>query len=51
VPRLEGLPGVLSAATESAPEVLTLTVEERHCDAVLRELLRWDGVHVRVVRP
>jgi len=51
LPRLEGLPGVLSAAAGSAPEILTLSVEERHCDAVLRELLRWDGVHVRAVRP
>ena len=51
LPRLERLPGVLSAATGSAPEILTLTVEERQSDAVLRELLRWDGVHVRSVRP
>jgi ABC-2 type transport system ATP-binding protein len=51
LPRLEELPGVLSAATGSPPEILTLTVHERHCDAVLRELLRWDGVHIRAVRP
>jgi ABC-type Mn2+/Zn2+ transport system ATPase subunit len=51
LPRLEGLPGVLLAATASPPEILTVTVQERHCDAVLRELLRWDGVHVRSVRP
>jgi ABC-type Mn2+/Zn2+ transport system ATPase subunit len=51
VPRLEELPGVLSAATGAPPGIMTLTVEERHCDAVLRELLRWDGVHVRAVRP
>jgi ABC-type multidrug transport system ATPase subunit len=52
LPRLEEAPGVVSAAFGSpAPEILTVTVEERHCDAVLRELLRWDGVHVRAVRP
>jgi ABC-2 type transport system ATP-binding protein len=51
LPRLEGLPGVVSAASGPAPEILALTVEGRHCDAVLRELLRWDGVHVRAVRP
>jgi ABC-2 type transport system ATP-binding protein len=51
LPRLEGLPGIVSASFGAAPEILTVTVEHRHCDAVLRELLRWDGVHVRAVRP
>jgi ABC-2 type transport system ATP-binding protein len=51
LPRLEEAPGVVSAAFGPEPEILTVTVEERHCDAVLRELLRWDGVHVRAVRP
>ncbi len=48
--RLERLPGVVSAAAGPEPETMTLTVGERHSDAVLRELLRWDGVHVRAVR-
>jgi ABC-type multidrug transport system ATPase subunit len=51
LPRLEAVPGVVSAAFGRAPEILTLTVEELYCDAVLRELLRRDGVHVRAVRP
>jgi len=51
LPRLEQLPGVVSAAHAPATEIVTLTVTERDSDAVLRELLRWDGVHVRAVRP
>jgi len=51
LPRLERLPGVVSAAADPPSGILTLTVERRHCDAVLRELLRWDGVHVQALRP
>jgi ABC-type multidrug transport system ATPase subunit len=50
LPRLEQLPGVVSAAVGPAPETVTLTVSERACDAVLAELLRWDGIHIRSVR-
>jgi hypothetical protein len=28
-----------------------LMVHARACDAVLRAVLNWDGVHVRAVRP
>jgi ABC-type multidrug transport system ATPase subunit len=50
------LPGVLSvAAGETVPPAgsgaVLLTVGQQDSDAVLRELLRWDGVHVRAVRP
>jgi ABC-2 type transport system ATP-binding protein len=34
----------------TVPDTVVLTVEARHSDAVLRELLRWDGLHVRAVR-
>jgi len=51
LPRIEQLPGVVSATAGPAPETVTLTVGERACDAVLVEVLRWDGVHVRAVRP
>jgi len=51
LPRLEALPGVVSVAAGPVPETVIMTVEERESDAVLRELLRWDGVHVRAVRP
>ena len=51
LPRLERLQGVVSAGHAPATEIVTLTVTERDSDAVLRELLRWDGVHVRAVRP
>jgi ABC-type multidrug transport system ATPase subunit len=53
LPRLERLAGVLSVAVATAPgirQAVTVTVAESHSDAVLRELLRWDGVHVRAVR-
>jgi hypothetical protein len=52
VQRLARLPGVL--AVEAAAEPLApiqLTVCARDCDAVLRAVLSWDGVHVRAVRP
>jgi len=54
LPRLELLPGVVSVAGDRAVgehQAVTVTVVGQHCDAVLRELLRWDGVHVRAVRP
>jgi ABC-type Mn2+/Zn2+ transport system ATPase subunit len=58
LPRIEQLPGVVSVAgapvggpLEPKTATVTVTVAERDCDAVLRELLRWDGVHVRSVRP
>jgi len=51
LPRLERLPGVVSAAARAGAETVTLTVAESSSDAVLRELLRWDGVHVEAVRP
>jgi ABC-2 type transport system ATP-binding protein len=54
--RLERLPGVVSVAGTAAagqpePETVTVTVADSHSDAVLRELLRWDGVRIRSVRP
>ena len=52
VPRLARLPGVV--AVEPAPEPtapVRLTARARDCDAVLRAVLSWDGVHVRAVRP
>jgi ABC-type multidrug transport system ATPase subunit len=54
LPRLERLPGVVSVSRLSAAgqqQAVTVTVAEHHCDAVLRELLRWDGVHVQAVQP
>src|SRR5215475_1084692 len=36
LPRLEGLPGVVSVAVGAPPAILILTVAERHCDEVLR---------------
>ena len=51
LPRLEQLPGVVAVAAGPGPETVTLTVRERDCDAVLVELLRWDAVHIRAVRP
>lgn len=53
LPRLERLAGVVSVAgaTATGPQqAVTVTVTEHHSDALLRELLRWDGVHVRAVR-
>jgi ABC-type multidrug transport system ATPase subunit len=54
LPRIERLPGVVSVSAAGAArqqQAVMVTVAERHCDAVLRELLRWDGVHVQAVRP
>ena len=56
LPRIERLPGVVSVTGATAtgqPELrmVTVAVTERDCDGLLRELLRWDGVHVRAVRP
>jgi len=49
--RLEGLPGVLSssAGAAGAAGTVTLRVAGRESDAVLRQLLSWDGVHVVAV--
>jgi hypothetical protein len=33
------------------PSAVRLTALQRDSDAVLRELLGWDGVHVAAVRP
>ncbi|MBO0830886.1 MAG: ABC transporter ATP-binding protein [Actinobacteria bacterium] len=51
--RLEQLPGAVSVArdTGAAEPAVLLTVNERDSDAVLREVLRLDGAHVRTVRP
>jgi len=52
--RIERLPGVVSVSGTNAAgqqRAVTVTVAEHDCDAVLRELLRWDGVHVQAVRP
>jgi ABC-type multidrug transport system ATPase subunit len=51
LPQLERLPGVLSVAADTGRHATAVTVAARHSDAVLRELLRWDGVHVWSVRP
>jgi ABC-type multidrug transport system ATPase subunit len=53
LPQLERLPGVLSVAANAAgrAEAVLVTTGKQDSDAVLRELLRWDGVHVRAVRP
>jgi ABC-2 type transport system ATP-binding protein len=40
-----------TAPQTTAPDTVVLTVAAKHSDAVLRELLRWDGLHVRAVRP
>jgi len=52
--RIERLPGVVSVSGTNAAgqqRAVTVTVAEHDCDVVLRELLRWDGVHVQAVRP
>jgi ABC-2 type transport system ATP-binding protein len=49
--RLARLPGVLGLADDTGrpPGPVRVTVTEAASDAVLRELLRWDGVHVSAV--
>jgi ABC-2 type transport system ATP-binding protein len=49
--RLARLPGVLGLADHSArpPAPVRVTVTAAASDAVLRELLSWDGVHVSAV--
>lgn len=57
--RLADVDGVLGVRSEpsadddqpSAPGVATVTVRQTSSDAVLRELLSWDGVHVTRVWP
>jgi ABC-2 type transport system ATP-binding protein len=52
VPQLTRLPGVVAvepAVDEDSP--IRLTVSARDCDAVLRAVLSWDGVHVLAVWP
>jgi ABC-type multidrug transport system ATPase subunit len=59
LPQLARLPGVLSVTREDGlgdspagqPSAVRLTALQRDSDAVLRELLGWDGVHVAAVRP
>jgi ABC-type Mn2+/Zn2+ transport system ATPase subunit len=47
------VPGGQSAVDSRAPALglVTITVSQTSSDAVLRELLNWDGVHVARVRP
>jgi ABC-2 type transport system ATP-binding protein len=47
--RLEGVPGVLSSRPEAEGRA-AVRVEAGESDAVLRQLLSWDGVHVTAVR-
>jgi len=50
--QLMQLPGVESAAAEPDDRGLVVViVSAARSDEVLRELLRWDGVHVRSVKP
>jgi len=48
--RLADMPGVLTSAAASAAGHVLLRVAERQSDAVLRQVLAWDGVHVAGVR-
>jgi ABC-2 type transport system ATP-binding protein len=51
--QLATLPGVLAALPDAADKVggpVRLTVRVAASDDVLRQLLSWDGVHVRAVR-
>ncbi len=53
---LAGLAGVLAVSPWPPPDDgaigrVAATVRGRDCDAVLRRLLSWDGVHVASVRP
>jgi ABC-2 type transport system ATP-binding protein len=47
---VSGGPGA-GDARAAAPGLVTITVSQASSDAVLRELLNWDGVHVATVRP
>lgn len=50
--RLGELPGVVAVAGGAGPDQpVTVRVAECACDGLLRELLSWDGVHIRAVRP
>ena len=46
--RLAGLPGVLSC--EAIGDLVLVRVAPRQSDAVLRQVLEWDGIHVAGVR-
>jgi energy-coupling factor transporter ATP-binding protein EcfA2 len=48
--RLTDLPGVLSCAPAGVAGRVQLRVAQRQSDAVLRQVLGWDGVHVAGVR-
>jgi ABC-type multidrug transport system ATPase subunit len=48
--RLADLPGVLSCAPAGVAGRVLLRVAQRQSDAVLRQVLGWDGVHVAGVR-
>jgi ABC-2 type transport system ATP-binding protein len=49
--RIENLPGVLSCTPGAAGRArVTLRAGARESDAVLRQVLSWDGVHVAAVR-
>jgi ABC-2 type transport system ATP-binding protein len=48
--RLADLPGVVSLAAASGAGHVLLRVPARQSDAVLRQVLLWDGVHVAGVR-
>jgi ABC-2 type transport system ATP-binding protein len=54
--QLAALPGVLAVSPWPPPDDghvgrVAATVAAEDCDAVLRQLLSWDGVHVAAVRP
>jgi ABC-type multidrug transport system ATPase subunit len=52
IPQLARLPGVVAVEKPAELDMpVRLTVHARACDAVLRAVLSWDGVHVRAVRP
>jgi ABC-2 type transport system ATP-binding protein len=49
--RVAGLSGVLMVTTDRPLGRVLVTASEAASDAVLRELLSWDGVHVSAVAP
>jgi ABC-2 type transport system ATP-binding protein len=59
LPQLARLPGAVSVSPDPIPggdpavrlSAACLTVDARHSDEALRQLLSWDGVHVIAVRP
>ena len=44
--RVADLPGVLTCSPAGSADRVLLRVAARHSDAVLRQVLAWDGVHV-----